>query len=114
MLLQRIIGNLQWISHSPGADLEITSIDRIGRDAALFSRVVNALLKGDSRLGINAVKNKSLRAGVDDLMEETRKKLMDNVVPLLDLAPAVFKYKETVRDLSRSIEKLEVAANPMP
>lgn len=114
MLLQRIIANLQWLSHSPGADLEITSIDRIGRDAALFSRVVNALQKGDSRLGIHEVKDKSLGAGVDELMEATRKKLTDNIVPLLELAPAIFKYKETVRDLSRSIEKLEATANSMP
>ncbi len=91
MLLQR---------HPPGADLEITSIDRNGRIPPLFARVINALQKGDSKLGISCGKDKSLGTRVDELMESTCKKLMDHIVPLLDLAPAIFKYKETVRNLS--------------
>lgn len=113
MLLQRIIGNLHWLSHSPGTEQDIISVDRIGRDAALFAKVVNALLKGDSRLGIKAVKDNTLQAGLYDLMDATRDTLTDKMVQLLNLSPSIFEYKESVRGLSLSIEILERAEKPV-
>lgn len=59
MLTQRISGNVSRILE--GGEGAVTAADRFGRDAALFGRVIQDMLRGNKRMRIQKITDKSAR-----------------------------------------------------
>lgn len=113
LLLQRIIAHLNWLSHSNGTEDDVIAVDRIGRDFALYGRVLTGLQVGDYRLGIHALNDASLQKQMETHAAAMKSGVVGKVSPFLELAPVIFKYKMDLTDFSRSIKRLEAEGNPV-
>ena len=96
MLTQRISSNVNRVLD--GGEEAITAADRFGRDAALFGRVVEDMLRGNRNLGIkritHALSREKLKA-VQFLFKELR----SQVGAILERSPEMFQ----VSDASESV-----------
>jgi twitching motility protein PilJ len=91
MLSQRIQNNLNQVL--AGGDTAAAAADRFGRDAALFGRVLEGLLKGSKGLRIEKVTNKE---AVSKLREVAMliSAVSDNIAGILELSPELFEVKD--------------------
>jgi len=103
MLSQRIKNNLNQIL--VGGDKAATAADRFGRDAALFGRVLEGLLKGSKGLRIEQV-------GDDKAISKLREVAMlssavsDNVAGILELSPELFEVNDAASLISDDSARL--------
>lgn len=105
MLSQRIKNNLNQVL--AGGETAAAAADRFGRDAALFGRVLEGLLKGSKGLNIDKVTDKE---AVGKLREVAMliSAVSDNIAGILELSPELFEVKDAtglVRDDSENILK---------
>ena len=109
MLSQRIKNNLDRVL--TGGEAAAAAADRFGRDAALFGRVLEGLLKGSKTLDIEKVTDKE---AVDKLREVAMliKVVSDNIAGILELSPELFEVKDAAGQISGHsqslLEKLQV------
>ncbi len=91
MLSQRIQNNLNQVL--AGGDTAAAAADRFGRDAALFGRVLEGLLKGSKGLRIQKVTDKE---AVSKLREVAMliSAVSDNIAGILELSPELFEVKD--------------------
>ena len=91
MLSQRIQNNLNQVL--AGGDTAAAAADRFGRDAALFGRVLEGLLKGSEGLRIEKVTDKE---AVSKLREVAMliSAVSDNIAGILELSPELFEVKD--------------------
>jgi len=94
MLAERIAHNVDKVLG--GGSESAIAADRFGRDAALFNRVLNGMLNGNSK--ISRVTNKDTRAKIVQVSERF-KQLSNNVGTILKLSPEVFKVKDATADI---------------
>jgi twitching motility protein PilJ len=91
MLSQRIKNNLNQVL--AGGEEAAAAADRFGRDAALFGRVLEGLLKGSKGLRIDEVTDAE---AVGKLREVAMliSAVSDNIAAILELSPELFEVKD--------------------
>ena len=97
MLSQRIKNNLNQVL--AGGEEAAAAADRFGRDAALFGRVLEGLLKGSKALRIEKVKDKET---ISKLREVAMliSAVSDNIAGILELSPELFEVKDAANKIS--------------
>jgi twitching motility protein PilJ len=109
MLSQRIKNNLNQVL--AGGEAAAAAADRFGRDAALFGRVLEGLLKGSEGLHIEKVTDKE---AVSKLREVAMliSAVSDNIAGILELSPELFEVKDAAglvsNDSGKLLKSLEV------
>ena len=103
MLSQRIKNNLNQVL--AGGDTAAAAADRFGRDAALFGRVLEGLLKGSKGLRIDKVTDVE---AVGKLREVAMliSAVSDNIAGILELSPELFEVKDAAGLVGSDSEKL--------
>lgn len=103
MLSQRIKNNLNQVL--AGGETAAAAADRFGRDAALFGRVLEGLLKGSKGLNIDKVTDKE---AVSKLREVAMliSAVSDNIAGILELSPELFEVKDAAGLVSAESESI--------
>ena len=91
MLSQRIKNNLNQVL--AGGEEAAAAADRFGRDAALFGRVLEGLLKGSSSLRIDKVTDKEAVAKLREVAMLISA-VSDNIAGILELSPELFEVRD--------------------
>ncbi|MDH5610940.1 MAG: methyl-accepting chemotaxis protein [Gammaproteobacteria bacterium] len=109
MLSQRIKNNLNKVLS--GGEAAAAAADRFGRDAALFGRVLEGLLKGSKALDIDKVTDKEAVAKLREVAMLI-KVVSDNIAGILELSPELFEVKDAASEISGDsqdlLEKLQI------
>ena len=103
MLIPRISVNANKVLQ--GGQGAASAADRFGRDAALFERVLDAMIKGNSKMNINRVRDPDARdklAEVAELFETVH----DLVGRILDQTPALFEAQNASNNMVLKSEEL--------
>lgn len=113
MLAQRVENNLNKILS--GRQDAASSADRFGRDATLFGRVLEGMLKGSNALGIKKVKNNNVRSKLREVAV-LFSAVSQNVGGILEASPELFavssavsKSEGQINTLVESIKRLDSA-----
>jgi len=106
MLSQRIKNNLNQIL--VGGEAAAAAADRFGRDAALFGRVLEGLLKGSKGLRIEKVTDKEAVAKLREVAMLISA-VSDNIAGILELSPELFEVKDAAGLVSGDSEKILVS-----
>lgn len=97
MLSQRIKNNLNQVL--AGGEQAAAAADRFGRDAALFGRVLEGLLKGSDSLRIEKVTDKEAIAKLREVAMLISA-VSDNIAGILELSPGLFEVKDAVSQVT--------------
>jgi len=103
MLSQRIKNNLNQVL--AGGETAAAAADRFGRDAALFGRVLEGLLKGSTSLRIEQVKDKEAVAKLREVAMLISA-VSDNIAGILELSPELFEVKDAAGRIPSDSEAL--------
>ena len=103
MLSQRIKNNLNQVL--AGGEAAAAAADRFGRDAALFGRVLEGLLKGSEGLRIEKVKDKEAVAKLREVAMLISA-VSDNIAGILELSPELFEVKDAAGLVSGDSERI--------
>ncbi len=103
MLSQRIKNNLNQVL--AGGEAAAAAADRFGRDAALFGRVLEGLLKGSKGLRIEKVTDKEAVAKLREVAMLISA-VSDNIAGILELSPELFEVKDAAGLVSGDSEKI--------
>ncbi len=106
MLSQRIKNNLNQVL--AGGEAAAAAADRFGRDAALFGRVLEGLLKGSEGLRIEKVTDKEAVAKLREVAMLISA-VSDNIAGILELSPELFEVKDAASLVSGDSEKILVS-----
>jgi len=87
MLTQRIHSNVNRIL--AGGEEAVTAADRFGRDAALFGRVIEDMLRGNRNMGIRRIADPTSRAKLEKVQKQFRA-LRAEVGGILERSPEMF------------------------
>ncbi len=111
MLIPRISVNANKVLQ--GGQGAASAADRFGRDAALFGRVLDAMIKGNKKMNIRRVRDPDAR---DKLAEvaELYETVHDLVGRILDQTPTLFEAQNASNNMaSKSKELLDVTTSLM-
>ncbi len=97
MLSQRIKNNLNQVL--TGGEQAAAAADRFGRDAALFGRVLEGLLKGSSSMRIDKVTDKEAVAKLREVAMLISA-VSDNIAGILELSPELFEVKDAASQVT--------------
>lgn len=103
MLSQRIKNNLNQVL--AGGEAAATAADRFGRDAALFGRVLEGLMRGSKALRIGKVTDKEAVAKLREVAMLISA-VSDNIAGILELSPELFEVKDAANEISDDSEEL--------
>ncbi len=103
MLTQRISSNVNRILS--GGEEAITAADRFGRDAALFGRVVEDMLRGNRNLGIKKITNPVSREKLK-AVQTLFKQLRAQVGSILERSPEMFQVSDAAEAILQDSPKL--------
>lgn len=103
MLSQRIKNNLNQVL--TGGEEAAAAADRFGRDAALFGRVLEGLLKGSKGLRIDKVTDKEAASKLREVAMLISA-VSDNIAGILELSPELFEVKDAADLVSGDAVKL--------
>jgi twitching motility protein PilJ len=110
MLTQRISSNVNRILE--GGEEAVTAADRFGRDAALFGRVIEDMLRGNRNMGIDRINNPTSRAKLEEV-SKLFKSIRSQVGGILERSPEMFQVSGAAEailnmgdQLPRNINKL--------
>ena len=103
MLSQRIKNNLNQVL--AGGEAAAAAADRFGRDAALFGRVLEGLLKGSKGLRIEKVTDKEAVAKLREVAMLISA-VSDNIAGILELSPELFEVKDAAGLVGGDSEKI--------
>jgi len=103
MLSQRIKNNLNQVL--AGGEAAAAAADRFGRDAALFGRVLEGLLKGSKGLRIEKVTDKEAVAKLREVAMLISA-VSDNIAGILELSPELFEVKDAAGLVSGDSERI--------
>ena len=96
MLTQRISGNVNRVLE--GGEAAITAADRFGRDAALFGRVVEDMLRGNPNLGIKRIAHPQSREKLK-AVQTLFKELRSQVGAILERSPEMFQVSDAAESV---------------
>lgn len=115
MLSQRIANNVTRMLE--GGEGAVTAADRFGRDAALFGRVVEGMLRGNRNLRIQALRDPESRAKLEEV-SSLFNELSVQVGAILERSPEMFQVSsaggavlDTSDDLLEQIGLVSAAYN---
>ena len=103
MLSQRIKNNLNQVL--TGGEQAAAAADRFGRDAALFGRVLEGLLKGSDELRIEKVTDKEALAKLREVAMLISA-VSDNIAGILELSPELFEVKDAADQVTTNSNNL--------
>ena len=103
MLTQRISSNVNRVLD--GGEDAITAADRFGRDAALFGRVVEDMLRGNRNLGIKRITHEESREKLK-VVRGLFKQLRSEVGGILERSPEMFQVSGAAEKILKSSGKL--------
>ena len=103
MLSQRIKNNLNQVL--AGGEQAAAAADRFGRDAALFGRVLEGLLKGSTELRIDKVTDKEAVAKLREVAMLISA-VSDNIAGILELSPELFEVKDAASQVTTESDML--------
>jgi len=103
MLTQRISGNVNRVL-SGGAEA-VTAADRFGRDAALFGRVIEDMLRGNRNMGIHRIKEPSTRSKLVKVQKLFRS-IRRQVGGILERSPEMFQVANASEGILNMSENL--------
>ncbi len=103
MLSQRIKNNLNQVL--AGGEQAAAAADRFGRDAALFGRVLEGLLKGSTELRIDKVTDKEAVAKLREVAMLISA-VSDNIAGILELSPELFEVKDAASQVTTESDRL--------
>jgi len=103
MLVPRISVNANKVL--AGGEGAAAAAERFGRDAALFGRVLDGMLKGDRRMNIRRVSDPDAREKLKEVVEqfETVHELVGRI---LEQTPALFEVQKASNDMTAKSEAL--------
>ena len=96
MLTQRISSNVNRVLD--GGEEAITAADRFGRDAALFGRVVEDMLRGNRNLGIKRITHPESREKLK-AVQALFKTLRTQVGAILERSPEMFQVSDAAESV---------------
>jgi len=96
MLTQRISSNVNRVLD--GGEEAITAADRFGRDAALFGRVVEDMLRGNRNLGIRQITHPKSREKLK-AVQALFKELRNQVGAILERSPEMFQVSDAAESI---------------
>lgn len=99
MLTQRISSNVNRVLD--GGEEAITAADRFGRDAALFGRVVEDMLRGNRNLGIKRITHPESREKLKAVQALFRE-LRTQVGAILERSPEMFQVSDAAESVLSS------------
>ena len=99
MLTQRISSNVNRVLD--GGEEAITAADRFGRDAALFGRVVEDMLRGNRNLGIKRITHPESREKLK-AVQSLFKALRSQVGSILERSPEMFQVSDAAETILSS------------
>ncbi len=111
VLLQRIGRDLELISAGGAEGMQ--AMERLEQNRTLFTRVVNGMLKRDPELGVTAVRDRTIRARLEQLQAlteglEKRREAIREALPVVSRAGAVADDINTsVEQMLGAVERLE-------
>jgi twitching motility protein PilJ len=88
-----------------GGEQAAAAADRFGRDAALFGRVLEGLLKGSDSLRIEKVTDKEAVAKLREVAMLISA-VSDNIAGILELSPELFEVKDAASQVTTESAKL--------
>lgn len=88
MLTQRISSNVNRVL--AGGEEAVTAADRFGRDAALFGRVIEDMLRGNPKMGILRISDPTSRAKLQEV-RKLFKSIRTQVGGILERSPEMFQ-----------------------
>ncbi len=103
MLTQRISSNVNRVLD--GGETAITAADRFGRDAALFGRVVQDMLRGNRNLGIKRITHPESREKLK-AVQALFKELRTQVGAILERSPEMFQVSDAAESVLGTSAKL--------
>lgn len=103
MLSQRIKNNLDQVL--AGGENAAAAADRFGRDAALFGRVLEGLLKGSEGMRIDKVRDAEAIAKLREVAMLISA-VSDNIAGILELSPELFEVKDAASLVGGDAERL--------
>ena len=103
MLTQRISGNVNRVL-AGGAEA-VTAADRFGRDAALFGRVIEDMLRGNRNMRIHRIKEASTRAKLVKVQKLFRS-IRSQVGGILERSPEMFQVSGAAESILGMSEQL--------
>jgi len=103
MLIPRISVNANKVLQ--GGQGAASAADRFGRDAALFGRVLDAMLKGNLKMNIRRVRDPDARDKLKEVSDQFET-VHDLVGRILDQTPTLFKAQEASNAMVAKSEKL--------
>ena len=96
MLTQRISSNVGKVLE--GGEEAVTAADRFGRDAALFGRVVNDMLRGNPNLKIQKIIERSARKKLQKVAKQFYK-IRVQVGAILQRSPEMFQVSASAQEV---------------
>jgi len=103
MLTQRISSNVNRVLN--GGEQAITAADRFGRDAALFGRVVEDMLRGNRNLGIQRITHPESREKLK-AVQALFATLRNQVGSILERSPEMFQVSDAAEAILKTSAKL--------
>ncbi|VAW92287.1 type IV pilus biogenesis protein PilJ [hydrothermal vent metagenome] len=104
MLIQRIASNVGQVLE--GGEEAVTAADRFGRDAALFGRVIEGMLRGSRVMGITRINEPKARKKLG-LVSALFNKISNRVGAILERSPEMFQVSGSTDEILSSSEDLE-------
>ncbi|MEJ2141178.1 MAG: methyl-accepting chemotaxis protein, partial [Gammaproteobacteria bacterium] len=103
MLTQRISSNVNRVL--AGGEEAVTAADRFGRDAALFGRVIEDMLRGNRNMGIRRITDPDSREKLTQVSKQFRA-LRTQVGGILERSPEMFQVSGSAEDVLSTSRKL--------
>ena len=103
MLTQRISSNVNRVL--AGGEEAVTAADRFGRDAALFGRVIEDMLRGNRNMGIRRITDPESREKLTEVSKQFRA-LRTQVGGILERSPEMFQVSGSAEDVLATSRKL--------
>ena len=110
MLTQRISSNVNRVLE--GGEEAVTAADRFGRDAALFGRVIEDMLRGNRNMGISRINNPASRAKLQEV-SKLFKSIRTQVGGILERSPEMFQVSAAAEGIISMGDQLPRAINNM-
>ncbi|ERS09521.1 chemotaxis protein [Alcanivorax sp. PN-3] len=110
LLTERLMRSLSKILE--GRDSAVAAAETFGTDAVRFGNVVNGMLRGNSRLGIQRVSDRDARARLTDIADVFNQFINPSVDKVLETAPDLIQIRAAADSLFlRSQDLLQEASN---
>ncbi|MGD8484674.1 MAG: methyl-accepting chemotaxis protein [Thioalkalispiraceae bacterium] len=103
MLTQRISSNVNRVLS--GGEEAVTAADRFGRDAALFGRVIEDMLRGNRNMGIRQITDPESREKLQQVSKQFRA-LRTQVGGILERSPEMFQVSGSAEEVLRASPKM--------